>query len=294
MAIVLHQCQKEDFEAGWVEEGVLAVGSLDDARSLASLRREGITHVLTVAARLDVWVGKDGRTPVDPPDGIVHLQIDIDDHPQANLFSVLPECMHFIRGALGDSWPPNAEDGEDIHLKRAVLVHCASGISRSVAITTAFLMITARMSLDDALCSIRRNRSLAKPNIGFQYQLQCLEKAGGDITAAEKLFKEELKKEGVAGIAEVMMRQRKIANELHNRVDEAEETLMALTKAERAASFGHPVWAELISCVDALDRENSRAEGYIDRPAVVVRKSACSKAVRLLEGCPQSRLVLEI
>jgi len=58
---------------------------------------------------------------------------------------------------------------------QAVLVHCAQGVSRSVAIVLAYLMQAERMSLEEAYDFVRRKRSVSKPNAGFLKQLSAFE-----------------------------------------------------------------------------------------------------------------------
>lgn len=49
----------------------------------------------------------------------------------------------------------------------SVLVHCAAGQSRSVAIVVAFLIWHLGMSFDDAMKHVKSRRLCACPNIGF-------------------------------------------------------------------------------------------------------------------------------
>ena len=51
-----------------------------------------------------------------------------------------------------------------------VLVHCVKGISRSATIILAFLIIKKKMTLQQAILSVKKKRSIA-PNEGFMQQL---------------------------------------------------------------------------------------------------------------------------
>jgi uncharacterized protein (DUF2344 family) len=62
------------------------VGSLSSAIDVENLRRRNITHVIPVANRLIVNLPKD----------IKYLQIDIVDHPNANILSVFQNAIDFI------------------------------------------------------------------------------------------------------------------------------------------------------------------------------------------------------
>lgn len=66
----------------------------------------------------------------------------------------------------------------------AVLVHCASGISRSATLCCSYLMWKSGLSLSSALEQVRKNRGFVAPNAGFMQQL-------GDF---EKYLKKQAKK----------------------------------------------------------------------------------------------------
>jgi protein-tyrosine phosphatase len=57
------------------------------------------------------------------------------------------------------------------------MVHCVGGISRSVAITLAYLMRTENMRLDDAYSFMKAKKANISPNISFMGQLVEFEKA---------------------------------------------------------------------------------------------------------------------
>ncbi|CAD6192912.1 unnamed protein product [Caenorhabditis auriculariae] len=59
-----------------------------------------------------------------------------------------------------------------------VLIHCISGISRSVSVAVSYLMFSRRFSLDEALLQVRSIRPSASPNIGFLSQLRLYERMG--------------------------------------------------------------------------------------------------------------------
>jgi protein-tyrosine phosphatase len=55
------------------------------------------------------------------------------------------------------------------------LVHCAMGISRSSAITIAYLMKGEGMLFEDAQAMVKARRSIINPNAGFVAQLRSIE-----------------------------------------------------------------------------------------------------------------------
>jgi hypothetical protein len=56
-----------------------------------------------------------------------------------------------------------------------VMVHCNAGISRSVAVICAILMIRYNFTFDQALDMVKKERKIAQPNPGFVRQLRTLE-----------------------------------------------------------------------------------------------------------------------
>ena len=57
-----------------------------------------------------------------------------------------------------------------------VLVHCQAGVSRSVTITVAYIMLHSRMSMMDAFKYVKSCRSIVAPNFNFMGQLMEFEK----------------------------------------------------------------------------------------------------------------------
>eukprot|EP00327_Prymnesium_parvum_P019425 CAMPEP_0113237834 /NCGR_PEP_ID=MMETSP0008_2-20120614/4837_1 /TAXON_ID=97485 /ORGANISM="Prymnesium parvum" /LENGTH=260 /DNA_ID=CAMNT_0000084927 /DNA_START=18 /DNA_END=800 /DNA_ORIENTATION=+ /assembly_acc=CAM_ASM_000153 len=127
------------------------VGSAASANS-AALDHLSITHVVSLLER-----------DMKAPPGREHLLCRIPDEEDAQLFPVLVDSLRFIGQAL-------AQDGR-------VLVHCERGASRSVSVVCAHLMSPTggSMTLVDALCKVRAQRSCARPNGGFLRQLACLD-----------------------------------------------------------------------------------------------------------------------
>ena len=105
------------------------------------------------------------------------------------------------------------------------MVHCASGISRSVAVCCAYLMLRGKIPYDKALAQIRQTRTLANPNFGFQRQLKSLENCGYDLSKAIELY-EKLEKEESA--TDSVRNGREQANAFHSEVDHFEEAIMSM------------------------------------------------------------------
>ena len=93
--------------------------------------------------------------------GVETLSLDLEDEPGQVL--PLQDAVAFIERAL-------AAPGS------VVLVHCAMGVSRSVACVCAFIMRSERCAVETALRSVRAARPQALPNEGFLEQLVSFEK----------------------------------------------------------------------------------------------------------------------
>jgi len=183
----------------------LFVGSLNAAQNIAMLRSHNITTVLTIANGLLLTL----------PDGINHIVIEIPDHPIADILSIVEVTISSIDRVLSN--PDSGTAG--------VLVHCASGISRSVSICCAWLMLRQSMSFVDSLEKIRTNRPLANPNVGFHAQLTTLsstidKKPGASAKHLIMLAQAEyLQQLGGQTIMDALFEQRETANTLHADAD---------------------------------------------------------------------------
>lgn len=178
---------------------VIYIGSLFDAQSLQELYEREIAFVLTVAEISPFSSENMNKT------NLYHLQISIPDHPSVEIFKFLQVCFDFLDDSLKDSL--------------ITLVHCMSGISRSVTICALYIMSRFGMDDDQVLHYIRQFRPQANPNIGFRHQLMLFQRSGRDIPKAAELFR--LDNAG-SGITSSIIKQRDAANEFHRIVDEYE------------------------------------------------------------------------
>lgn len=130
------------------------------------LANEGIINVLNVTTVDDPEEIRNGTFPgvkggnINSSNanhnGYHYLQIPIADNSSADIIRYFPVTNKFIASALASGEP--------------VLIHCHSGISRSVTIVTAYL-ISLGMTPAYALEQIRRTRPNSNPNPGFRKQL---------------------------------------------------------------------------------------------------------------------------
>jgi len=135
----------------WVIPHQVAVGDMDAAKMGPLLKKNNIHTIITVRGRLS-----------QPPEyykkhGIAVLHIPISDHELTNIGKYFPLVYNFIEQSLQN--------------KKAVLVHCAAGISRSTTLATSYLMRKYKLSATNALKVIKKHRTCANPNSGFIRQL---------------------------------------------------------------------------------------------------------------------------
>lgn len=109
-----------------------------------------ITHVLSVMDR-----------EISPPFGRKHLRISVVDSLDADLRPVVRAAIPFLEQATAEG--------------ARVFVHCEQGVSRSVSVVVAYLMLQHKMKLLPALSLVKENRQCAKPNENFLKQLALLE-----------------------------------------------------------------------------------------------------------------------
>ncbi len=125
--------------------GALYLGSVKDARNILRLQALGITHVLNMARPLydeSIFAGS-----------ITYLSFDAHDADDYPLVTHFLPAISFIHNALTD--------------KGAVLVHCASGVSRSACVVMAYLMWANEWSPERSALFVHSKRLCACPNMGF-------------------------------------------------------------------------------------------------------------------------------
>ncbi|XP_034523146.1 dual specificity protein phosphatase 12 isoform X2 [Ailuropoda melanoleuca] len=134
------------------------------------LRQVGITAVLTVDSEEPDYKSGAGM------EGLRSLFVSALDKPETDLLSHLDRCVAFISQARAEG--------------RAVLVHCHAGVSRSVAIMTAFMMKTDQLTFEKAYESLRTIKPEAKMNEGFEWQLKLYEAMGCEVDTSSAIYKQ--------------------------------------------------------------------------------------------------------
>jgi atypical dual specificity phosphatase len=128
----------------------LYISDLQTAEDAGALSALGITHVLSVMP---------GHVALPPALAAHAAQVPLHDAPFAELAAHLPRTTRYIARALRSS--PDAR----------VLVHCAMGASRSVAVVCGYLIAAHGLHPTQALELVKARRTAAAPNRGFIDQL---------------------------------------------------------------------------------------------------------------------------
>nr|XP_003224442.1 PREDICTED: dual specificity protein phosphatase 22 [Anolis carolinensis] len=129
----------------------LFLGNFKDARDTEQLKRNNITHILSIHDTARAML-----------EGVKYLCIPAADSPSQNLTRHFKESIVFIH---------------ECRLKgEGCLVHCLAGVSRSATLVVAYIMTITDFGWEDALSVVRASRSCANPNAGFLRQLEEFEK----------------------------------------------------------------------------------------------------------------------
>ncbi|KAJ6538026.1 protein-tyrosine phosphatase-like protein, partial [Mycena capillaripes] len=102
----------------------IAIADLAFAENPDLLKREGVTHVVSVLSDR----GESHIPAHIPPSNRLHVPLD--DAPFAELVGLLGPVVQWVEDAL--------RDAGNTHIR--ILIHCAHGISRSPAVGAALLV----------------------------------------------------------------------------------------------------------------------------------------------------------
>lgn len=283
-ALIVHQGEEQTlaaFDAAAVP-GLpwLFVGSLSAAECAAHCLQPRITRVLTVAKGLPVSSISNST--------IQRVQVDLDDHPQAELWPVLETCFAVLDDAAAE-YQTHLENNNNNKAAPALLVHCASGISRSVSIVLAWMLVrlSSNGELEELLRRVRQEREAANPNAGFWAQLKVLERHCGaaasdnnPITAAQQEWEHMNREERLIHVS----KRRQVAHEIHAQVDNFEVKVQQLrAKSQLAPQSVGSLKSEGATLSDRLDQNASQRLGIPEnRVTRIMFQSARSKLERLM------------
>jgi len=119
---------------------------------LQYLQEHGITHIVCIRHPIEANLIR-----ANFPQHFKYLVLDIIDSPEEPIMRHFTQVKQFI--------------DECISLQGKVLLHGNGGISRSAALTIAYLMETYGLPYQKAFCYVQQRRYCINPNEGFARQL---------------------------------------------------------------------------------------------------------------------------
>lgn len=129
------------------------------------LKKYGITHILSTGGS-------------QPPKELESLFVDVQDTEDEDIVKYFNETNEFITCALKKN------------SNNKILVHCVSGVSRSAAFVSAYLMFVNKWTPNQALEYTKQKHPQSAPNPGFLTQLDIYYQHGYDVTDNSKLYRE--------------------------------------------------------------------------------------------------------
>ena len=146
----------------------LCLGSIQDARDLLLLKKNGITHIIDTVNPMsnDNMKNSTKMTQIKPKilsetniEYMGFLSQDADDYPIMNHFDVVFQYIESVRGKGGKC-----------------LIHCIEGINRSGVLATAYLMVKEQMTPVGAVRYVLARRGMILSNTSFIVALILLAK----------------------------------------------------------------------------------------------------------------------
>jgi protein-tyrosine phosphatase len=116
--------------------------------SHSQLKELGIKRIVNVGA---VYIHID-----KPPTDVEYILLNISDHPSVNIEQYFQEVTRFIANGWNTTQTPVP-----------TLIHCYAGMSRSVTICIAYLILYSGLTLSEALKIVTDARPGIGPNDGF-------------------------------------------------------------------------------------------------------------------------------
>ena len=148
----MYRCCGNDFLEPSPITAQVWLGDLKDANNLGKLQQLGITHIMNVTEKSPSF-----------PDDFQYFSLSIHDQPNVKISNFFKEGAEWIKDAI----TKRQEDGQ----VGKVLIHCRAGVSRSVTMCAAYLMLIEGMQLHSAVEWMYHQRPVICPNEGFKLQL---------------------------------------------------------------------------------------------------------------------------
>uniref|UniRef100_A0A8R1DPI5 Protein-tyrosine-phosphatase n=1 Tax=Caenorhabditis japonica TaxID=281687 RepID=A0A8R1DPI5_CAEJA len=106
-----------------------------------------------------------------PIAGLEKIEVPVDDSALSKISGYFDTVIKYVE--------EGKQQGQN------TVIYCAAGVSRSATLTIVYLMVTERLSLEDAYHQVNRVRPIISPNVGFWRQMIEFEKQLNGSTSVE-------------------------------------------------------------------------------------------------------------
>lgn len=135
------------FDTSTIIDGFLFLGAKQVTVDREKLAAMNVKYIIGVSEDPPPDYGRDFE----------YMHVDVGDAPSEDISPFFEPACAFIERARND--------------RKAVLVHCTMGMSRSASLVLAYLVRHGNMSLAEAINYIKQRRPVVSPNVGFMAQL---------------------------------------------------------------------------------------------------------------------------
>lgn len=158
--------------------GGIYLSTVEPLNNNVDLKKDyGITHILSMIP---------GKIPHSYVDNYILKQVEITDEDTTNIIDEFEDACTFIDSAL---FPSGVKSSKHVG---NILIHCAQGISRSVAVVIVYLMKNYKLGYKQALYAIKRKKEDVEPNEGFVEQIKLFEAMNFKLDKSNDLYKQFL------------------------------------------------------------------------------------------------------
>jgi len=142
-------CCRPDFDAPSPITHNVYLGDEDDASNVQKLQTLGISYIVNATMKEPKY-----------PDLFQYCNVPIHDDPSQDLAKHFEKVCKWMRKIILDN----------VH-ENKILIHCKAGVSRSVSLCAAYLILVEGIQLHAAVEWIQNQRPIIAPNDGFKLQL---------------------------------------------------------------------------------------------------------------------------
>uniref|UniRef100_A0A0G4IFD7 protein-tyrosine-phosphatase n=1 Tax=Chromera velia CCMP2878 TaxID=1169474 RepID=A0A0G4IFD7_9ALVE len=128
----------------------LWLGGITDAQNREELLEKSVCNIVNCCTFLEYPIAQHFED-------FEYYRVDVEDTSREPIHLYFEEACDFIEAAMAK--------------KKAVFVHCRSGVSRSVTVLISFLVARRGFRLQEAFFHVLAKREIVAPNVGFMQQL---------------------------------------------------------------------------------------------------------------------------